>query len=175
MHFEYTMHVVSLWEKWMGVYNIYVSYPHSTLKEVCIHCLTVLLSFKRQNQPYSKPTTYNFNYGYLNWESYYNLSYYTMILPPIPEDCPLPMGTKGESDTTTHRRPHPWGILNMFLSLQANLFFLIPKCWLKGFLRERNLGQTLRDPIWCLPSWLNTSPISFSKQTMKFKGASPRL
>lgn len=60
MYFEYTMHVVSLWEKWMGVYNIYVSYPHSTLKEVCIHCLTVLLSFKRQNQPYSKPTDLQF-------------------------------------------------------------------------------------------------------------------
>ncbi|KAM6930744.1 prostaglandin G/H synthase 1-like [Xenentodon cancila] len=42
------------------------------------------------------PPTYNSKYGYLNWESYYNLSYYTRILPPVPEDCPLPMGTKGK-------------------------------------------------------------------------------
>uniref|UniRef100_A0A7N8XD60 Prostaglandin G/H synthase 1 n=1 Tax=Mastacembelus armatus TaxID=205130 RepID=A0A7N8XD60_9TELE len=42
------------------------------------------------------PPTYNTKYGYLNWESYYNISYYTRLLPPVPEDCPLPMGTKGK-------------------------------------------------------------------------------
>uniref|UniRef100_A0A8C6UH45 Prostaglandin G/H synthase 1 n=1 Tax=Neogobius melanostomus TaxID=47308 RepID=A0A8C6UH45_9GOBI len=42
------------------------------------------------------PPTYNTKYGYLSWEAYYNLSYYTRLLPPVPEDCPLPMGTKGE-------------------------------------------------------------------------------
>lgn len=42
------------------------------------------------------PPTYNSKYGYLNMESYSNISYYTRILPPIPEDCPLPMGTKGK-------------------------------------------------------------------------------
>ncbi|XP_060927683.1 prostaglandin G/H synthase 1-like [Limanda limanda] len=42
------------------------------------------------------PPTYNTKYGYLNWESYYNTSYYTRLLPPVPEDCPLPMGTKGK-------------------------------------------------------------------------------
>ncbi|XP_036955342.1 prostaglandin G/H synthase 1 isoform X3 [Acanthopagrus latus] len=43
------------------------------------------------------PPTYNTKYGYLAWESYYNISYYTRLLPPVPEDCPLPMGTKGKS------------------------------------------------------------------------------
>ncbi|XP_011479871.1 prostaglandin G/H synthase 1 [Oryzias latipes] len=43
------------------------------------------------------PPTFNSKYGYLNWESYYNLSYYTRILPPVPEDCPSPMGVKGRS------------------------------------------------------------------------------
>ncbi|XP_020499609.2 prostaglandin G/H synthase 1 [Labrus bergylta] len=43
------------------------------------------------------PPTYNTKYGYLSWESYYNISYYTRLLPPVPEDCPLPMGTKGKS------------------------------------------------------------------------------
>ncbi|XP_061586115.1 prostaglandin G/H synthase 1-like [Cololabis saira] len=42
------------------------------------------------------PPTYNSKYGYLSWESYNNLSYYTRLLPPVPEDCPLPMGTKGK-------------------------------------------------------------------------------
>ncbi|XP_074526136.1 prostaglandin G/H synthase 1 [Halichoeres trimaculatus] len=43
------------------------------------------------------PPTYNTKYGYLSWESYYNISYYTRLLPPVPEDCPLPMGAKGKS------------------------------------------------------------------------------
>ncbi|XP_056144938.1 prostaglandin G/H synthase 1 [Lampris incognitus] len=42
------------------------------------------------------PPTFNSKYGYLNWEAYYNISYYTRILPPVPEDCPTPMGTKGK-------------------------------------------------------------------------------
>lgn len=41
------------------------------------------------------PPTYNSNYGYLSWEAYYNLSYYTRILPPVPKDCPSPLGVKG--------------------------------------------------------------------------------
>lgn len=43
------------------------------------------------------PPTYNSKYGYLSWESYSNLSYYTRILPPVPEDCPTPMGVKGKA------------------------------------------------------------------------------
>uniref|UniRef100_A0A667WKN3 Prostaglandin G/H synthase 1 n=1 Tax=Myripristis murdjan TaxID=586833 RepID=A0A667WKN3_9TELE len=44
------------------------------------------------------PPTYNSKYGYLNWESYYNVSYYTRILPPVPEDCPTPVGAKGKAE-----------------------------------------------------------------------------
>lgn len=43
------------------------------------------------------PPTYNSKYGYLSWESYYNLSYYTRLLPPVPEDCPTPLGVRGLS------------------------------------------------------------------------------
>ncbi|XP_023264398.1 prostaglandin G/H synthase 1-like [Seriola lalandi dorsalis] len=42
------------------------------------------------------PPTYNSKYSYLSWESYYNLSYYTRILPPVPDDCPTPLGVKGK-------------------------------------------------------------------------------
>ncbi|XP_039220154.1 prostaglandin G/H synthase 1 isoform X1 [Crotalus tigris] len=41
------------------------------------------------------PPTFSGNYGYLNWESYSNLSYFTRILPPVPPNCPTPMGVKG--------------------------------------------------------------------------------
>ncbi|XP_066466686.1 prostaglandin G/H synthase 1 [Tiliqua scincoides] len=41
------------------------------------------------------PPTYNSAHGYISWESYVNLSYFTRILPPVPEDCPTPSGTKG--------------------------------------------------------------------------------
>ncbi|XP_029019503.1 prostaglandin G/H synthase 1 [Betta splendens] len=72
------------------------------------------------------PPTYNTKYGYLSWESYYNLSYYTRLLPPVPEDCPLPMGTKGkpvlpDASVLAHRfykrrtfRPDPQGTNVMF-------------------------------------------------------------
>lgn len=43
------------------------------------------------------PPTYNSKYSYLSWESYYNVSYYTRLLPPVPEDCPTPLGVRGEA------------------------------------------------------------------------------
>uniref|UniRef100_H2ZVR0 Prostaglandin-endoperoxide synthase 1 n=1 Tax=Latimeria chalumnae TaxID=7897 RepID=H2ZVR0_LATCH len=42
------------------------------------------------------PPTYNSKYGYINWEAYSNITYFTRILPPVPDDCPTPMGTKGK-------------------------------------------------------------------------------
>ncbi|KAL8174184.1 UNVERIFIED_CONTAM: Prostaglandin G/H synthase 1 [Gekko kuhli] len=41
------------------------------------------------------PPTYNSAYGYISWEAYANVSYFTRVLPPVPKDCPTPMGTKG--------------------------------------------------------------------------------
>ncbi|KAM9338027.1 prostaglandin G/H synthase 1-like [Symphorus nematophorus] len=43
------------------------------------------------------PPTFNSKYGYISWEAYYNLSYYTRLLPPVPEDCPTPLGVKGKA------------------------------------------------------------------------------
>ncbi|XP_053419404.1 prostaglandin G/H synthase 1 isoform X6 [Nycticebus coucang] len=42
------------------------------------------------------PPTYNLAHDYISWESFSNVSYYTRILPSVPEDCPTPMGTKGK-------------------------------------------------------------------------------
>ncbi|XP_077572967.1 prostaglandin G/H synthase 2 [Stigmatopora nigra] len=44
------------------------------------------------------PPTYNADYDYKNWEAYSNLSYYTRALPPVPHDCPTPMGTVGKKE-----------------------------------------------------------------------------
>lgn len=44
------------------------------------------------------PPTYNTKYDYLNWEAYSNITFYTRILPPIPQDCPTPMGVKGKRE-----------------------------------------------------------------------------
>ncbi|NXG33350.1 PGH1 synthase, partial [Dromaius novaehollandiae] len=41
------------------------------------------------------PPTFNSAYGYVSWEAYTNVSYYTRVLPPVPHGCPTPMGTKG--------------------------------------------------------------------------------
>uniref|UniRef100_A0A1A7WJ57 Prostaglandin G/H synthase 1 n=1 Tax=Iconisemion striatum TaxID=60296 RepID=A0A1A7WJ57_9TELE len=72
------------------------------------------------------PPTYNSKYGYLSWESYSNLSYYTRLLPPVPEDCPTPLGVKGinglpDPDVLVERllkrrtfRPDPQGSNLMF-------------------------------------------------------------
>lgn len=57
------------------------------------------------------PPTYNTKYGYLSWEAYHNTSYYTRLLPPVPADCPLPMGTKGEIRTS------PPGLQSPFICL----------------------------------------------------------
>ncbi|XP_036611410.1 prostaglandin G/H synthase 2 [Trichosurus vulpecula] len=42
------------------------------------------------------PPTYNVHYGYKSWEAFSNLSYYTRALPPVRDDCPVPMGVKGK-------------------------------------------------------------------------------
>uniref|UniRef100_A0A4W3ISC7 Prostaglandin G/H synthase 1 n=1 Tax=Callorhinchus milii TaxID=7868 RepID=A0A4W3ISC7_CALMI len=44
------------------------------------------------------PPTYNSDAGYLSWEAYFNLSYYTRLLPPVPKGCPTPLGTRGNKE-----------------------------------------------------------------------------
>nr|XP_045012027.1 prostaglandin G/H synthase 1 isoform X2 [Jaculus jaculus] len=42
------------------------------------------------------PPTYNLAHDYISWESFSNVSYYTRVLPSVPQGCPTPMGTKGK-------------------------------------------------------------------------------
>lgn len=60
------------------------------------------------------PPTYNSRYGYLSWESYFNRSYYTRILPPVPDDCPTPMGVKGPT-----RLPDPEVLVERLLKRRS--------------------------------------------------------
>ncbi|KAG7316819.1 hypothetical protein KOW79_020360 [Hemibagrus wyckioides] len=44
------------------------------------------------------PPVFNADYGYKSWEAYSNLSYFTRTLPPVPKDCPTPMGVAGKKE-----------------------------------------------------------------------------
>ncbi|NWU93646.1 PGH1 synthase, partial [Upupa epops] len=59
------------------------------------------------------PPTFNSDYGYISWEAYANVSYYTRVLPPVPDDCPTPMGTKGKQQL-----PDPQLLAERFLLRQ---------------------------------------------------------
>ncbi|KAJ8339046.1 hypothetical protein SKAU_G00358320 [Synaphobranchus kaupii] len=56
------------------------------------------------------PPTFNSKYDYLNWEAYSNITYYTRLLPPVPEGCPTPMGVKGKREL-----PDPDELVNKLL------------------------------------------------------------
>lgn len=55
-----------------------------------------LLKISARSHLIDSPPTYNAHYGYKSWEAFSNLSYYTRALPPVADDCPTPMGVKGE-------------------------------------------------------------------------------
>ncbi|XP_018615461.2 prostaglandin G/H synthase 1 isoform X1 [Scleropages formosus] len=56
------------------------------------------------------PPTFNSKYDYVSWEAYSNVTYFTRILPPVPKDCPLPLGTKGKAQL-----PDPQVVVDKFL------------------------------------------------------------
>lgn len=41
------------------------------------------------------PPTYTSEHEYITKEAYFNYSVYTRTLPPVPKDCPTPMGVWG--------------------------------------------------------------------------------
>lgn len=43
------------------------------------------------------PPKYNSDYEYVTTEAYFNLSQYARTLPPVPRDCPTPLGTAGSA------------------------------------------------------------------------------
>lgn len=53
------------------------------------------LPFTARSNLIPSPPTYNVAHDYISWEAFSNLTYYTRVLPSVPQDCPTPMGTKG--------------------------------------------------------------------------------
>ncbi|KAK3600358.1 hypothetical protein CHS0354_015956 [Potamilus streckersoni] len=56
------------------------------------------------------PPTYTSDHSYITWEAAANLSYFTRALPPVPLDCPTPLGVWGKKTL-----PDAQVIVNMFL------------------------------------------------------------
>lgn len=49
------------------------------------------------------PPPYNTGYDYITTESHFNQSYYARSLPPVPKNCPTPMGVAGKFHLPAHR------------------------------------------------------------------------
>lgn len=65
---------------------------------VGIHLSPLFSPFAVRSNLIPSPPTYNVAHDYISWESFSNVSYYTRVLPSVPQDCPTPMGTKGNGD-----------------------------------------------------------------------------
>ncbi len=65
------------------------------------------------------PPLYNSGYDYVTTESHYNRSYYARSLPPVPQNCPTPMGVAGESIVSFIMKHHHPAIM---ISLYTNFF-----------------------------------------------------
>ncbi|XP_028665065.1 prostaglandin G/H synthase 1 [Erpetoichthys calabaricus] len=95
-----TVHYILTNFKWLwGLIN------HSFIRDTLMRAVLTVRS-----NLIPSPPTYNSAYGYINWESYSNVTYYTRLLPPVPEDCPTPMGSKGKAEL-----PDPNIIVEKFL------------------------------------------------------------
>ena len=43
------------------------------------------------------PATYTSEHDYITYEAYGNRSYFARALPPVPKDCPTPLGVVGKA------------------------------------------------------------------------------
>lgn len=74
---------------------IYLSEYETKENQVQISKSVVFLSTGRGDMVESPPR-YNTGYDYITTETHFNTSYYARSLPPVPRNCPTPMGTAGE-------------------------------------------------------------------------------
>ena len=54
-----------------------------------------LLLFTERSSFLDIPPVYNSNFDYATTEAYFNLSVYARTLPPVPKECPTPLGVAG--------------------------------------------------------------------------------
>ncbi|CAH1263434.1 PTGS2 [Branchiostoma lanceolatum] len=62
------------------------------------------------------PPLYHTGHDYTTWDTYSDRSSYTRALPPVPADCPTPMGTKGRKEL-----PSPEYLAQTFLARRTFL------------------------------------------------------
>lgn len=112
------------------------------------------------------PPTYNMHYGYKSWEAFSNLSYYTRALPPVPDDCPTPMGVKGEWEEAGRDVLSVTGIGCNLENLTVNCHLFIKKNIYFSFLMDIfgeffvNLCKLLHESEWAF--WYNVMMFSNS-------------
>ena len=51
------------------------------------------------------PPRYNTGYDYITTESHFNQSFYARSLPPVPKNCPTPMGVAGNFNPLSYSIP----------------------------------------------------------------------
>nr|AHW81485.1 cyclooxygenase-d [Branchiostoma belcheri tsingtauense] len=84
---------------WYGINN-------SPLRKVVMRAF-----YKAVTSKVDSPPLYHTGHDYTTWDTYSDWSYYTRALPPVPADCPTPMGTKGRKEL-----PSPEYLAQTFLA-----------------------------------------------------------
>lgn len=72
--------------------NYYSIYLHMAVFIV----LTIVSFFLVRSDMIDSPPTYTSEHEYITVDSNFNLTVYTRTLPPVPKDCPTPMGVWGK-------------------------------------------------------------------------------
>lgn len=63
-----------------------------------LHQLLIKYVYVSRANMVDTPPRYTSAHSYLTLESYFNRSYYVRSLPPVPDNCPTPMGTAGKKE-----------------------------------------------------------------------------
>lgn len=95
--------------------------------------VSIILCVAGRGSIVESPPRYNTGYDYITAESHFNASYYARSLPPVPKNCPTPMGVVGPAklpdvDYMIERffkrrefKPEPHGT-NVFFAFYAQHF-----------------------------------------------------
>ena len=57
--------------------------------------LSLIFCQTGRSEMIESPARFNTAYDYITLESYFDRSYYARTLPPVPRNCPTPMGVVG--------------------------------------------------------------------------------
>uniref|UniRef100_A0A0B7AA99 prostaglandin-endoperoxide synthase n=2 Tax=Arion vulgaris TaxID=1028688 RepID=A0A0B7AA99_9EUPU len=121
--------LISPWLKW--IFDIVNSVE-------CLHDFFMRHIYLLRSNIVDSPPLYETGHGYPTVSAHTNSSYYARTLPPVPLDCPTPMGTKGKKELPnvdtliqtffirTKFRPEPMGssvLMAYFAQHFTHMFF----------------------------------------------------